>query len=219
MTVLDLDDDHYGDLRPILADDLAAFVRADDRHRSLTVVREVGERDVIAAARQWWDQVRADPGSVDACTAVRRAVDKWADGSRGGQLRGVLAVVRLDERGHRGVAAALDELWGVRAKDSRDFARLVEFARSQVITDPSPTAAIGCRCDGVTLTPITMAVAPTRAQLVGLLRSVLDADPAEQPGRLAWAVGKLTAWAAAGVLDPVYVRNVTAQLTDACGAR
>lgn len=207
----DVDTDHFGDLRPILADDLAAFVRARDRHRSLTVVRDVGDQDVVAAARQWWDAVRADPGRIDACGAMHRAGERWADGSRAGQLRGVLAVVRLDERGHRGVAGALDLLWSVRAKDARDFTRLVEFARTRVITSPSPPQAIGCRCDQVK--------PPTRAQLVGILRSVLAADPAQQPGRLDWATRKLRGWADAGVLDPTYVRNVIGQLTTASGGR
>ena len=140
------DDDHFGDLRPILDGDLASFVAEQDRHRSLTVVREAGDRDLVAEGRRWLDKVRADAATVDACTAIRRAVERWADGSRDGQLRGVLAVVRLDERGHRGLAAALDELWQVRAKDGRDFWRLVEFARGRVLAAPSAPADMGCRC-------------------------------------------------------------------------
>ncbi len=40
---LDGEHDHYWDLRPIVNDDLAAFVRDEDRHRSMTVVREPGD--------------------------------------------------------------------------------------------------------------------------------------------------------------------------------
>ena len=78
---------------------------------------------------------------------MRTVVERWADGSRDGQMRGALAVVRMDELGHRGMAAALDQLWSVRAKDGGDFRRLVEFARTRVITSPSAPADIGCRCD------------------------------------------------------------------------
>lgn len=147
MTAADFgDEDFYGDLRPILDDDMAAFVRDDDPHRSLTVVREAGDVDVIGETRRWMDKIRADAGDVDGCTAMRRAVERHADGSRDGQLRGALAVVRLDERGHRGLAAALDQLWQVRAKDGRDFRRLVEFARGRVVTSPSRPEEIGCLC-------------------------------------------------------------------------
>ena len=130
----------------LVAEDLARFVSPNDRHRSLTVVREHGERDLIAENRQWLDKIRGDAGNVATCTRMRRAVERWADGSRHSQLRGALAVVRADERGHRGLTTALDELWSVRARDARDFWRLVEWARSRVLATPSPPNEIGCRC-------------------------------------------------------------------------
>lgn len=129
----------------IVAEDLMPYVPVPARHRSLTVVRARGDRDLTAEGRQWLDQVRADAATVEACRAMRRAVEKWADGSRDGQMRGVLAVVRLDERGHRGLAAALDELFTVRAKDERDFWRLAEWARRQVLQAPAtPPNERGC---------------------------------------------------------------------------
>ena len=140
-------DDDFGDERFILADDLDSFVRAVDRHRSLTVVHEAGERDFIGEARQWWDGVRADSAAVEPCAAMQRTVDKWADGSRDGWKRGTIAIVRMDEKGHHGLAAALDQLWSVRAKDERDFRRLVEYARFRVLTKPTPPGGMGCRCE------------------------------------------------------------------------
>lgn len=142
--------DFYGDLRPILDDDLAAFVAetgAGGKHSSMTVVREEGDVDVIAETRRWLDKLRADAGDVDGCKAMQRAVERWGDSSRDSQMRGILAVVRADERGHRGLAAALDQLWQVRGKDRRDFRRLVEWARGRVITSPSRPEDIGCDCD------------------------------------------------------------------------
>lgn len=205
-------DDHFGDLRPIIAGDLAAFVPAGDRHRSLTVVREVGDRDVAAEVRRWWETIRCAVADVEACAAIRGAVERWADGSRDGQLRGVLAVVRLDERGHRGLASGIDELWQVRARDPRDFRRLVEFARAAVVTNPSPSG-IGCRCDLPAATP------PSRAQLIGIVRVVLDASRDDRPRLLAWAERRLRAYAMAGVLDPTYVENVRGRLRAMCGGR
>lgn len=140
-------EDFYGDLRPILADDLAAFVRIEDRHKSLTVVREEGDQDLIGEARRRIDRIRADAAAVEACRAMRTIVDRYADGSRGSQLRGAIAAVRLDELGHRGLAAALDALLSVRAKDPRDFWRLVEFATRVVLSKPSRPEDIGCRCN------------------------------------------------------------------------
>jgi hypothetical protein len=140
------DQDFYDDMRPILEDDLAAFVREEDRHRSLTVVREAGDRDVVAETKRWLDKLHVDSADVDACTAMRAALERWADGSRDGQLRGALALVRLDERGHHGLAAALDELWSVRTKDTHDFRRIVEFARNRVVAAPSAAEDMGCNC-------------------------------------------------------------------------
>jgi hypothetical protein len=139
-------DDFFGDLRPILDDDLDRFVRAEDRHRSLTVVREAGDRDVIGETQRWLHAIRTQATDTTPCTAMRRAIERWADGSRESQLRGTLAVVRLDERGHDGIAAALDQLWSVRASDARDSRRIVEFARAQLIASPSLPADIGCHC-------------------------------------------------------------------------
>ena len=147
----------------IVAEDLMPFVPVRARHGSMTVVREVGDRDLVAEGRRWLDQVRADAGQVDACRAMRRGVERWADGSREGQKRGAVALVRLDERGHRGLVAGLDELWSVRASDARDFWRLVEMARSVVLCSPSPPEAIGCQCDPVVVQRIGKAVRVGRA--------------------------------------------------------
>jgi hypothetical protein len=156
MTGDEPDDDYdFGDDSLILADDLASFVPVEARHKSMTVVLEPGARDMIAETRQWLDKIRAGGAGGDMCKAMRRAVDKCGDGSRAGQLSGVLMVVRYDERGCRGLAVALDELWSVRAKDDRDFRRMVESAREVVLAKPSP-AGVGCRCDGVKLPTITM---------------------------------------------------------------
>jgi hypothetical protein len=216
---LDGEHDHYWDLRPIVNDDLAAFVRDEDRHRSMTVVREPGDRDTAGETRRWMDQLRADTAAEQPCTAMQRIVEKWSDGSRDAQLRGVLAAARADEWGHRGLAAALDQLWSVRAKDARDFDRLVEFARRRVVTDPSPTDRIGCRCDVERRVPGNHASAqpPTRKMLIGLVRKVLVADDAERPQLLAWATAKLRGYATAGQLDAVYVGNVIDQLHRAAG--
>src|SRR6187200_2568035 len=48
----------------LVAEDLARFVPPNDRHRSLTVVREHGDRDLIAETRQWLDKIRGDAGNV-----------------------------------------------------------------------------------------------------------------------------------------------------------
>lgn len=138
--------DFYGDMRPLVESDLDAFVRETDRHRSLTVVREDGDVDGIGEAKRWVEKLRADAGDTDACTAMRTVIERWADGSRHAQFNGVLGVVRMDERGHVGVAAALDELWSVRAKSPRDFRRMMEFARHLVSARPSPPDAMGCSC-------------------------------------------------------------------------
>lgn len=136
----------FGDLRPILDDDLARFVAEQDRHRSLTVVADPRDHDAEADTRRWLDALRADPATTDQCAAMVRAVERHADGSRDGMLRGALAVVRLDELGHAGVAAALDQLWSVRAKDRRDYDRVIAFARRRVVESPSPANRRGCRC-------------------------------------------------------------------------
>jgi hypothetical protein len=148
MSDYDVGGDHYGDLRPILADDLDRFVHEADRHRSLTVVREDGDRDEWAETRRWMDAVRADAATTEPCAAMRTVIDRWANGSRDGQLRGTFAAIRLDEQRHHGVAAAIDELWQVRASDARDFRRIVEFARAKVTAHPSTPENIGCRCPG-----------------------------------------------------------------------
>lgn len=140
------DNDWYGDLRPILDDDLARFVAEKDRYRSLTVVNDPRDRDGEADTRRWLDRLRDDPATTDQCAAMRRAVERHADGSRDGQIRGALAVVRLDELGHAGVAGALDGLWSVRARDRRDFDRVLAFARRRVVDSPSPANRRGCRC-------------------------------------------------------------------------
>jgi hypothetical protein len=140
--------DHFGDLRPILADDLAAFVREDDRDRSLTVVREPGDPDIEGQARRWVRQLRHADADIEACAAMQIIVDRHADGSREEQRAGIVAALRFDERGHAGLAAALDVLWSVRAKDARDFWRMVESGRRVVLAKPSPKTEYGCNCPG-----------------------------------------------------------------------
>jgi hypothetical protein len=141
------EDDFFGDLTPIVEDDLAAFVPVSEIGVSKTVIREIGERDTIAETRQWLRKLNADAGDVPPDFAMNRVLERWADGSREGQKMGVLALVRLDERGHRGLAAALDQLWQVRAKDPRDFRRLTEWARARVLVNPTPAGDRGCTCD------------------------------------------------------------------------
>jgi hypothetical protein len=114
---------------------------------SKTVIREIGERDTIAETQQWLRKLNADAGDVPPDFAMTRVLERWADGSREGQKMGVLALVRLDERGHHGLAAALDQLWQVRAKDPRDFRRLTEWARARVLVNPTPAGERGCTCD------------------------------------------------------------------------
>ena len=206
------EDDHFGDLRPILDDDLARFVGERDRHRSLTVVTDPREADVEGEAKRWLDRLRTDPATTGQCTAMQRAVERHADGSRDGQLRGALAVVRLDELGHAGAAGALDELWGVRARDRRDYERVITFARRVVVASPSPPDRRGCCCGSAQLPP-------TRAVVTGVLRKVLTAPDAEQPQLLAWALGKLRSWSASGQLDPEHAHTLAAQLRDAVHSR
>lgn len=138
-------DDFFGDLGTILADDLAAFIKVDDRHRSLTVVLEAGEPDREGEIRRFVDRLRADAADVELCAAMRTVLHRYTDGSRDAQRNGSLALGRLDEQGHRGLAAALDELWSVRAKDQRGYLRLVEGARRIVLDKPSPPDD-RCRC-------------------------------------------------------------------------
>ncbi|QJY46939.1 AAA family ATPase [Pseudonocardia broussonetiae] len=154
------ENDHFGDLAPIVAGerdwryhadtldtDLGAFVRDADRMRSNTVVRELDDPDMTAETARWQLNLRSTAADVEPCAAMQRAVDKWADGSRAGQFSGALAVIRLDEREHRGLATAVDQLWQVRAKDERDFNRVLRDARKIVLSDPTPEDERGCDCD------------------------------------------------------------------------
>ena len=134
----------------VIAPDLAEFVRPPDQHRAMTVVREKDDTDVIGQAHRRVEQLKADAADIDCCTAMRASIERHADGSREGQKRGILAAVRLDERGHRGLAAALAELLSVRAKDPRDFWSLVTWANRIVLGKPSGAEDIGCRCHGST---------------------------------------------------------------------
>jgi putative DNA primase/helicase len=203
-TLNDDEDDFFGDLRPILDDDLDSFVREQDRHRSLTVVREEGDRDIIGETRRWLDKLKADTSTVDTCTAMHRAVERWADGSRENQLRGALAVVRLDERGHHGLAAALDQLWRVRAKSSRDFQRIVEFAHGRVITNPAPPNKIGCRC------PNASTVWPSPAQPLAVARQLLS-EKTSADGHLLLRRWRGDFWSYSGpawhIIDPESLRK------------
>ena len=141
-------DDFFGDLRPILDDDLARFVRLEDRERSLTVLYHEGERDLVGEARRRRIALQRDAATVTTCDTMQLAVNRWADGSREGQRAGILAAVRFAERGHVGLASALDQLLGVRSKDPRDFWRLVEWAERIVLGKPTPDSAKGCSCPG-----------------------------------------------------------------------
>lgn len=162
--------DQWWDDYRLPADDLAAFVREVDRERSLAIVEDPRHPDKDAEIRRW----RARIGhNTDLCNVMRAVVDRWADGSRTGSLNGTLAAVRLDERGHRGLGAAVDELWSVRPESGRerDIRRATEWARSMVTARPTPADLKGCLCD----------LGDDEAELMGVSRKrVADRLPAER---------------------------------------
>lgn len=202
----------------IVAEDLMAFVPVPARHRSLTVVRDRGDRDLVAEGRQWLDRIRVDAADVDACAAMSHAVERWADGSREGQKKGAVALVRLDERGHRGLAAALDQLWSVRASDARDFWRLVEMARGVVLAQPTPPAGRGCRCEPVTDDRRRTGYrSPTKRSLRGLVERVLTADEPERVRVLGWAARKLAEHVQAGALTVQAAAEIVTNTASAAG--
>ena len=71
-----------GDLE---ARDLKQFVPANDRHRSLTVVREISDPDILGESYRWMDKIHADAATTTPCDRMQAAVERHADGSRQGQ--------------------------------------------------------------------------------------------------------------------------------------
>jgi hypothetical protein len=133
------------------ADDLAEFVPPDKIGADVNDGWDVdGDRE--AETRRWVARIRRDAADVAMCSTMAAAVDRWSDGSREAAKNGTLAVVRFDERGHRGLPAALDALWSVRPDRGRerDFRRVTEWARELVAKRPSSEEDIypgGCLCD------------------------------------------------------------------------
>jgi hypothetical protein len=142
------ENDFLGDLRPILADDLASFVPKIQKGRGLRTAADPRDDYVGQEARRFVAEMKADAAETPKCTAMAVVIAERMTGDRGDQRAGVLAAVRFDERGHQGLGAALDELWSVRAKSPRDFWRLVEGAKEEVLDSPSPAAEKGCNCPG-----------------------------------------------------------------------
>ena len=146
------DADWFGDLRPILDgwhgrsrdgnhvdDDLAAFVRAEDRGRSLTVVYEVGGADPTPAdlqgeARRIWNTMSI---GEDACPAVQRAADSEhrADGKPLTEMAKLLKLVRLAEQGHHGAREAAEHWAGWCRRGMREQARMIAYAVGYTIRD------------------------------------------------------------------------------------
>ncbi len=145
----------------------------------------------------------------DADAALRSPVRSRHDDT----CAAVLRLLRLGERGHPGVAAALAALRVVFVRTATsDGSRTVasagaEFDRMRegqngvglIHATPTPSERRGCWCRP---SPIT----PTRPVLAGILRVVLHAHGAERARLFTWADRKLRGYVNAGQLPEDHAR-------------
>jgi hypothetical protein len=166
-----------------------------------------------------------------ACEGVRAAL-RDADAALRAPVRNrhddtctaVLRLLRLGERGHPGVTAALDALRvvfvrAVTADGSRTTAAAeAEFDRMRqgdrgvglIRSTPTPPERRGCRCAAESRPP-------TRESIAGLLRKVLAATGDDRAQLVQWATRRLRGHAAAGRLDRDYAHTLVEQLHAAAG--
>jgi len=190
------DNDYFGDMSSIVAgyhgrdrdngfvdEDLAGFVPAKDRHRSLTSNEaDPTVVDLRGQARRMWD---AMPDG-DACPAVARALasEQRADGTPITEMGKLKRLVRLAEQGHHGARDAGEE-FAQQWRPKRDGAqRAIEYAIGYVIRDGlTPDADRGC-CDNVQhameLNP-GVVTPPTAATLPAGAPTTLPPTPAGTP--------------------------------------
>lgn len=164
------------------------------------------------------ESVRAAVRAADA--SLRAPVESRHDDT----MRAVLRLLRLGERGHPGVPAALDVLRTVfvrtvtadgsrtTASASAEFDRMVsgENGIGLIAASPTDPARRGCRCSSSPL--------PTRATVTGILRAVLNAEGDQRPALVAWAVRKLRGYSDAGQLPTDLVERLVEQLHAVTGS-
>lgn len=206
--------DDLPDLPETWISGLAGTGRAGERARPEQVARFLAELPPGSVCGSVRDAVRAADGSLQT-PVVSRHDDT---------LAAVLRLLRLGERGHPGVLAALAALRivfvrVVTADGSRTPASAVaEFDRMRdgangiglIEATPTPAGERGCRC-------ATHSPTPTRAVITGILRSVVTAQGDRRPALLRWAVRKLRGYSAGGQLPDDYVARLVEQLTAASG--
>jgi hypothetical protein len=139
------DEDHFGDLDELFPDDA---IPVDPKYAGRDVTHVWFHIPVTDEIREWVAKLMSAHADGQMCEGMAWVVDKWGNGGREEQLRGTYLAIGRAHGGHRGLATAIDELWGIRAKEPRGFRRMLEGARAKVLKDPRGwPQADSCSCD------------------------------------------------------------------------
>ncbi|MGQ0482904.1 MAG: bifunctional DNA primase/polymerase [Pseudonocardia sp.] len=143
---------------------------------------------------------------IGALRAAQDALSGPVGGRHDAAAHHVLALLRIGEQGHPGVAESLDELAvtferevtedGSRSPGAAraEFARLIQGGIGLVLADPTPDQRRGCQHCGEIADPARL-----RAALIGVVRTVLTAAPSRRERLLRWAAGKVFGHVPAGL--------------------